>query len=362
MKISKSVRALIRSASCCVIAMVITGSVTAGERNTPRTESATVTMSSNPDLSGVVDLYLDGRIDSQVMARLNNFAHLQGRKGVILHLNSFGGSMRDGLALGRRIRELGFSTQVSVTAGESLQGGAGICESACVLLFAGGRFRLLQSDSSVGVHQFAATDQVDSQEAMADAQIFSAATVNFFRDMGVSTQLFSLMAITPASEMQALSAADQVSLGLVNAGKEVAVWSIESGQSEGLVLKGVQSTISSSVKIQMSCTSQRTLILAVIVDNGTAGVSNTNMLIDGRNLKSVMGLPLRVAGQTIKIEFQLGTAQLPVLLAAKSVGVRLEHDNQGQSVHAIDVPAKAGALMAGFVQICNGTPTNSALR
>jgi ATP-dependent protease ClpP protease subunit len=361
MKISKLIRALIRSTHICVIAMVIAGSATAGERTTPRTESATVTSGMNPDLSGVVDLYLDGRIDGRVMPQLNRFAYLQGRKGVILHLNSYGGSMRDGLLLGRRIRELGFTTQVSVEAGGSIQGQAGICESACVLLFAGGRFRLIQPDSSVGVHQFAATDQVDSQEAMADAQIFSAATVNFFRDMGVSTQLFSLMAITPAHEMQTLSVADQVNLGLVNAGKEDAVWNVESDQGGALVLKGVQSTISSTVEVQISCTSHQAITMTLMVNNGvTMGVSSADLLIDARNLMDIQGQPVRESDQSTIFAIHPGADQLPKILGANAMGVRLHHVNQRQSVHTIDVPAQASALMAGFVRICHGSQTRSA--
>lgn len=363
MKISKLVRALSRSAHCCVIALTIAGSVTARELDTPRAESATVTMSSNPDRSGVVDLFLDGRIDASVMARLNEFAYLKGRKGVILHLNSFGGSMREGLALGRRIRELGFTTQVGQNAGPSIRVEAGICESACVMLFAGGRFRLIQPESSVGVHQFGAADQVNSQQAMADAQIFSAATVNFLRDMGVSTQLFSLMAITPANAMQALSVADQINLGLVNAGKEIAVWNVESGQAGALTLKGVQSTISSTVEIQMICTTQQDVTVEVMVDDGgAAGVRSANLLVDARTLAGELGHAVRTDGQTTKFDFHPEADQLPEMLSAKSIGVRLHHASQRQSVHAIDIPARAGALMAGFVQLCHGTPKSTVQR
>ncbi|MBX8557001.1 hypothetical protein K5D56_25460 [Pseudomonas cichorii] len=362
MKISKLLLALFRSAHCCVIALAIAGSVTAGDLNSPRAESATITMSSNPDLSGLVNLYLDGRIDAHVMERLNKFAYLQGRKGVILHLNSFGGSMREGLALGRRVRELGFTTQVSAESGDVLISEAGICESACVLLFAGGRFRLIQPDSSVGVHQFSAAEPVDSSEAMADAQIFSAATVNFFRDMGVSTRLFSFMAITPAHEMQELSVADQVNLGLVNGGKEAAVWSVESGQDNALILKGVQSTIKSSVEILMLCTNQQTITLAVRVDNGTTGASSADLLIDARDLAEVSGQMVRTIGQTTTIGFQPEPDLLTAILDAKSLGVRLHHLDQRQSLHAIDVSKQAGALMAGFTQICHGTLTEASQR
>lgn len=315
-----------------------------------------LTMSSNPNLSGVVDLYLDGRIDQDVMGRLNTFAELKGRNGVIIHLNSFGGSMRAGLALGRRIRELGFSTQVGVKGGASIRNEAGICESACVMLFAGGRFRLIQPDSLVGVHQFATANQVTSEQALADAQIFSAATVNFLRDMGVSTQLFSLMAATPTNAMQALSVPDQINLGLVNAGKDAAVWGIESKQG-GLVLKGVQSTISSTIEIQLACTAQQDVSAAVMVDAGGKGdVRSVDLLVDGRTSTVALRQPVQMLGRTAKSDFLPGPSQLVEMQRARSVGVSLSYDGQRQSMFAIDVPAQAGALVAGFVQLCHGTP------
>ncbi|MBC2692714.1 MULTISPECIES: hypothetical protein [Pseudomonas] len=353
---------LFRSSLCWVLGLAITGSVNAGERNAPRTSSATVTMSSNPDLSGVMNIYLDGRIDADVMGRLNTFAYLKGRNGVIVHLNSFGGSMRAGLALGRRIRELGFSTQVGVKGVSSISDEAGICESACVMLLAGGRFRLIQPDSVVGVHQFAAPDQATSQQVMADAQIFSAATVNFLRDMGVSTQLFSLMAVTPTSAMQKLSVADQVNLGLMNAGKEVAVWGIESEQG-ALVLKGVQSTISSTVEIQLACTAQQDVLVAVMVDAGGKGqVRSVDLLVDGRTSAVELRQPVQMMGRTAMSDFPPKAEQLVEMQRARSVGVRFRFDDQRQSMYAIDVPTQASALIGGFVQLCHGAQKGATVQ
>ncbi|MQT73324.1 hypothetical protein [Pseudomonas helleri] len=281
---------------------------------------------------------------------------------MIVHLNSFGGSMRVGLALGRRIRELGFSTQVGVKGVSSAGDDAGICESACVMLFAGGRFRLIQPDSVVGVHQFAAAGQATSEQAMADAQIFSAATVNFLRDMGVSTQLFSLMAATPASAMQALSVPDQIKLGLVNAGTEAPVWGIESEQG-GLVLHGVQSTISSTVEIQLACTAQQEVAVAVMVEAGGKGdVRSVDLLVDGRTSAVALRQPVQMLGRTAKTDLLPRTAQLEGMQRARSIGVSLGYDGQRQSKYAIDVPAQAGALVAGFVELCHGTQMTRAVQ
>ena len=364
MNTSKFYQALFRSALCCVFGVAIIGSVNAGERNAPRNASAIVTISADPDLSGAVNLYLDGRIDAEVLGRLNTFAYLQGRNGVIVHLNSFGGSMRAGLALGRRIRELGFSTQVGAKGVSSVSDDAGICESACVMLLAGGRFRLIQPESVVGVHQFAAADQATSQQAMADAQIFSAATVNFLRDMGVSTQVFTLMAATPVSSMQELSVSDQINLGLVNGGTEIPVWGIVSKQGGALVLKGVQSTISSTVEFELTCTAQQDISIAAMVDAGGKGqIHNVEFLVDGRSPAVKLKQPVQVVGRTAKSDFQPEPAQLAEVLSARSVGVRLRYDDQRLSTYSIDVPAQASALMGGFVQLCHGSQkATTALR
>jgi len=230
-------------------------------------------------------------------------------------------------------------------------------------LLAGGRFRLIQPDSVVGVHQFAAADQATSQQAMADAQIFSAATVNFLRDMGVSSQLFSLMAATPASAMQSLSVADQINLGLVNAGKEDAVWGIENEQGGTLVLKGVQSTISSTVEVQLACTAQQDVSVAVMVDAGAKeDVRSVDLLVDGRTSAVELRQPVQMMGRTAMTDFSPLAEQLVEMQRARSVGVRLRYDNQRQSMYTIDVPAQASALMAGFVQLCHGTQQARTVR
>jgi hypothetical protein len=53
--------------------------------------------------------------------------------------------------------------------------------------------------------------------------------------------------------------------------------------------------------------------------------------------------------------FHPGAEQLVEMQSAKSVGLRLHYDGHRQSLHAIDVPARASALLTGFVQLCHGT-------
>jgi len=151
------------------------------------------------------------------------------------------------------------------------------------------------------------------------------------------------------------SIADQINLGLVNAGKEAAVWGIESDRG-ALVLKGVQSTISSTVEIQMACTARQEVSVAVMVDvDGKGEVRSVELLVDGRTSAVALRQPEPMVGRTAMSDFLPGAVQLVEMQSARSVGVRLSYEGQRQSMYAIDVSAQASALMAGFVQLCHGT-------
>jgi len=118
----------------------------------------------------------------------------------------------------------------------------------------------------------------------------------------------------------------------------------------------VQSTISSTVEIQLACTAQQDVSVAVMVDAGRKGqVRIVDLLVDGRSSAVALRQPVTPVGRTAMSDFLLGAEQLVEMQRARSVGVRLSYDGQRQSMYAIDVPAQASALMAGFVQLCHGT-------
>jgi hypothetical protein len=103
------------------------------------------------------DLY-NGEIKADAGARLEQFIvanKVPGRSMVIL--NSPGGSLAGGMALGRVLRKYDLRTDVGVQKAGEREHVPGSCFSSCTLAYVGGTFRFLTRGSQFGVHRFAFT-------------------------------------------------------------------------------------------------------------------------------------------------------------------------------------------------------------
>jgi|EndMetStandDraft_5_1072996.scaffolds.fasta_scaffold155348_2 hypothetical protein len=106
-------------------------------------------------------------------------------------LNSPGGSVQDALAMGRLIRDKGFSTEVE---------NSGYCASSCPLMFAGGVQRLAGKSAAIGVHQVFSIGNT-SDDSMASAQQISALCQKHLRDLGVDLGVWVHAMETPKEEL-----------------------------------------------------------------------------------------------------------------------------------------------------------------
>ena len=172
------------------------------------------------------EIWADGVIDDDAprrFAELISTNHIP--DGSSVHLNSPGGDLFAGMKLGRLIRDHRFATEIDIKADNQFGYKPGSCLSACALTFLGGQFRYL-SQGTYGVHQFypLAPDATDSDRA----QIVSAAVVQYIRDMGVDTQLFTEMTEAGKDEMLVIPESRLSALGVVNDGETKTTWSIES--------------------------------------------------------------------------------------------------------------------------------------
>lgn len=108
-----------------------------------------------------------------------------------LLLNSGGGDLEAALALGREIRRAGWSTEVGTPGLDALGDSAGICASACTFAFLGGVTRQMAPGSRFGVHRFWTEGNLGDPEQ--HAQRLAGELVNYIREMGVSTEMYTLM-------------------------------------------------------------------------------------------------------------------------------------------------------------------------
>jgi hypothetical protein len=110
---------------------------------------AALLASASPCAGASIELYRDQQppvifIDGTLEPKdLDGFlARTQGLKEAIVRLKSVGGSILPAMAIGREVRKLGFSTEVTE-----------YCHSACSLIWMAGNRRYFPPGSRVGFHQ-----------------------------------------------------------------------------------------------------------------------------------------------------------------------------------------------------------------
>jgi hypothetical protein len=159
-------------------------------------------------------IFLDGYLDSHSATRLSDMVAGQKIKTASVYLNSPGGSLIQGMTIGRLLRERGFETNVGKRAADPRQPAAGVCYSACPFAFAGGVRRALLEGSVLGVHRAANRVPVPD-EAVFEARVKGDATA-YLAEMGVSPQLLELMMQVPPGKIRLISRTDALTLHLVN--------------------------------------------------------------------------------------------------------------------------------------------------
>jgi hypothetical protein len=106
----------------------------------------------------------DGEIVADTPAAFDTFYHSLKYPPGTVRLNSLGGNLMAGVALGEKIRTLGLSTEVGATQDEADKT-AGICASACAYAFLGGKARFLEENARLGFHRFYSPLAVDNAKA-----------------------------------------------------------------------------------------------------------------------------------------------------------------------------------------------------
>src|SRR4051794_7530128 len=157
-------------------------------------------------------IYGSGDITPGTTARLRDFVQRNSMIGGVktLYLSSPGGSLMEGLTLGRYLRTEAFGTGISSLrpSGKDFDFGPADCLSACTLAFLGGVERHLPMGGSVfGVHRFYFTGGERTAQDSDVAQMISSQVVAYLREMDVDTGFFTEMARAGREEINALSAA-----------------------------------------------------------------------------------------------------------------------------------------------------------
>lgn len=297
-------------------------------------------------------IYADGVINSGAPQR---FAKLMETKRIpdasLMFLNSPGGSLFAGMELGRLIRRYRLQTYVGAKGEGPYKSKSGICLSACALTFLGGSFRYL-SQGAYGVHRFYSmtTGALGSDEA----QIVSAAVIQYIRDMGVDPTLFTEMTQAGKDEMHVIPESKLLALGVVNNGVGRTTWTIEAAGNTGLYMKGHREIVWGEQKLILMCAAKNAknvgLIAAAIFDPQgrqaeVARMSAISLEIDGKptpmsNDRVVMK-PTDMNGW-INVEVALDSQLVSRLMTARTVGLMAQY--------AFEAPMFAGISEMDFTE------------
>lgn len=113
-------------------------------------------------------------------------------------LDSPGGSVSDGLEIGRALRSLGVETKVNDDA---------VCLSACPYIFVGGTSRTIADSGRLGVHQhsFGESTILPAFLATQDIQSGQAEVLEHLDEMGIDLRIMGPALATPANEIYILT-------------------------------------------------------------------------------------------------------------------------------------------------------------
>lgn len=174
-------------------------------------------------LHGTPDVYLSGIIDSGAPARfLGMMKSGQIPEGSNVYLNSPGGNLAAGLALGRLFRFGDMTTFIGrpVFVSKSSSKGSGervICASACAYAYLGGTWRWAPtSGAPFGVHQFYLPDTNTAEVGAIEAA--SGVVVAYLHEMGIDPDIFTLASTATPKNIVWLDGSEMQQFGLANNG------------------------------------------------------------------------------------------------------------------------------------------------
>jgi hypothetical protein len=153
-------------------------------------QSRETVLADNVMRGGVREIFASGEITEGTAVAFWQFVSEMGINDARVTFNSPGGSLYEGLLLGRAIRQLGFSTSIGPR--EPNNNSPGQCASACAYAYAGGTARFFPnySASRLGLHQFYSPDE--NSISSETAQQISGQLVSYLIEMGINAEAFSL--------------------------------------------------------------------------------------------------------------------------------------------------------------------------
>jgi hypothetical protein len=269
--------------------------------------------------------------DSDRLVRSLQNANRSPSERVFINLDSPGGSLVEGLKLGRTIDALKADTNVGHRSSNQKRLDPGECLSACVIAYLGGNYRELEEQSKLGVHQFAFSKNIAAGEATAVTQLMSAEIVEFIKNSRADTSFFTLMTSALPSEIYFVPHQKLRELRVVTGKIWDETWSFEYVGNTGY-LRIWQQSVYGENRLTLICDNKRLFGGAIVEPAANPiGPFTVSVFIDGE-MKTIpdnlVVEPPIFNGKFISTAFLVTPEIAGRMLSARSVGAAIQPPNK----------------------------------
>lgn len=307
------------------------------------------------------EVFIDGFIHRPTVEAFRRRGYLNGQKLGFVTFNSHGGDLLAAMELGVLIRERGFSTRIGVAPELRTASTPSYCESACPFAFAGGVFRMMDSGSRMGVHQFFKPSGSVASTDIATGQITSTLLANHLSNLGIDLRLLEVAATAAPDQMNYMDPFQAYELNLVNAGSLSATWNLKA--EKGLVyLLAEQTKIAGTGRIVLSCSIGNSVSMAVFYNawydpSTISAMDEFSLVIDGQPYKTQ---PNRVGERLVNgfsyLIFDPSPEQIQAFRKAKTVGFSFLRAGYPATKASFTIDVNdANDMVTSFAQFCSGS-------
>lgn len=342
-------------------AVIVTGTANAMTFTAP-THSAVDVITWIDAHGDTTRIYADGEITANSARELDQFVRTNRIEHAMMLLNSPGGSLAGGVALGSLIRKLGFDTGIATYSGNEMVL-SGICASACAYAFAGGRGRYyLGGKTRLGIHQFYSAGDDISNGA---SQEVSGLLVAYLQKMGVDALAFSASASVKPSDVLWLNVDEASRLHFANNGIEQTTAELKQVQGS-TYLRVEQKYTSYSARFIFNCARDGGLLLMggiVTTPSDAKGkyewATQSFFTFDGQAIqqkrKGGAQDGLSPNDSTVWVTRILAPAEVQKLLVSKTITTWVAADGAVGATGAADISGVRDKIR-DFVSNCNFRP------
>ncbi|MDO5658824.1 MAG: PAN domain-containing protein [Paracoccus sp. (in: a-proteobacteria)] len=293
-------------------------------------EAARITVTDERNqFTHAVNIHVSGEFtygDTAEMARQITALNPSENSFFTVTFDSPGGSLHEGLEMGRYLANLPAQVATDVARGTA----PAECASACVFAYMGGHFRYMRPGSQLGVHQFYVdeTTSLTVWEGMSVSQELAGDIVRFMMERGVDPALYTLISRVGPMGMYWLEPEDlidfRVVTGMVRA--QSAEWRHQSGRHYLLL------TVDSATgrhQIAAQCTPEGEVLFSAYLDphilmpgGFDPNAYRFEVVIDGQTQPPAEMQVLPPEDHRSLTLFTLSPAQLAAIGRAQSFGAR----------------------------------------